>query len=221
VALGASEFCALFTEEEWEGFEYSLDLQFWYGYSFGHPAQAAIGLGWVQEWLARVTETPIAVFDSTTNASYHTPEYFPLGKQNIFVDATHDTIISAVIVTLSFSSFTSSGPLPSTHIPANRSFDASKISPFAANLQSQILSCPSSAFSRTTDSPSRYVRWLLNDGVVPLDGIPGCEASEDGLCALTAFVAATETAAASIDWAYDCLAPYSLGDAAIVNGRPT
>lgn len=59
--------------------------------AYGHPAQAAIGLGWVQEWLARVTKTPLAVFNSSTNASYHTPEYFPLEGQNIFVDATHDT----------------------------------------------------------------------------------------------------------------------------------
>ena len=29
VALGYSAFCGLFTEEEWEGFEYALDLYFW------------------------------------------------------------------------------------------------------------------------------------------------------------------------------------------------
>lgn len=29
VALGYSKFCELFTEEEWEGFEYAMDLWFW------------------------------------------------------------------------------------------------------------------------------------------------------------------------------------------------
>jgi hypothetical protein len=29
VALGYSDFCSLFTREEWEGFEYALDLWFW------------------------------------------------------------------------------------------------------------------------------------------------------------------------------------------------
>lgn len=29
VALGYSKFCELFTEEEWDGFDYSLDLYFW------------------------------------------------------------------------------------------------------------------------------------------------------------------------------------------------
>lgn len=71
-------------------FEYANDLAFWYGSSYGNPAQSAIGLGWVQEWLARVTESPIVNFDSSTNSSYHTEDYFPL-KGSIFVDATHDT----------------------------------------------------------------------------------------------------------------------------------
>jgi hypothetical protein len=29
VSIGYSRFCELFTEEEWEGFDYSLDLSFW------------------------------------------------------------------------------------------------------------------------------------------------------------------------------------------------
>ena len=48
VALGGSEFCELFSEEEWEGFDYYSNLQFWYDFSFGQPAQAALGKGWVQ-----------------------------------------------------------------------------------------------------------------------------------------------------------------------------
>lgn len=222
VALGGSKFCDLFTDEEWDGFEYSVDLQFWYSYSFGHPTQAAVGLGWVQEWLARVTETPITVFNSSTNSSYHTPEYFPLGKQNIYVDATHDTVISAVITSLNFSSFTKTGPLPSTHIPKNRSFNTADISPFASNLQAQIITCP----SRWTSSPDdarfdhKFVRWILNDGIVPLDGIEGCGEDEEGLCDLETFVRSTNEFANSIDWARDCLSSYSLGDTPITNGRP-
>jgi len=37
VALGFSAFCDIFTEEEWKGFEYALDLGFWYSNSFGSP----------------------------------------------------------------------------------------------------------------------------------------------------------------------------------------
>lgn len=81
----------------YRSFEYANDLAFWYGSSYGNPAQSAIGLGWVQEWLARVTESPIVNFDSSTNSSYHTEDYFPL-KGSIFVDATHDTSRSSSLV---------------------------------------------------------------------------------------------------------------------------
>ena len=29
-ALGSSDFCGLFTEQEWQGFEYTLDLEYYY-----------------------------------------------------------------------------------------------------------------------------------------------------------------------------------------------
>ncbi|ORY55956.1 histidine phosphatase superfamily [Leucosporidium creatinivorum] len=210
VALGGSEFCALFNEDEWRGFEYAHDIQFWYIFSFGQPSQAALGLGWVQEWLARVTKQPIVEFNSTTNSSYHTTELFPL-DQALYVDATHDTIISAVLTTLNLTSFASSGPLPSTHIPDNLSFVTSKISPFAANLHSQIVSC----------GDERRVRWILNDGVVPLDNIKGCGKSSEGWCPLDAFVSAMIERTSSIRWEYDCLEPFELGSEPVLDGRPS
>ena len=48
------------------------------------------------------------------------------------------------------------------------------------------------------------VRWVLNDGVVPLEAVEGCERDEDGLCELDRFVLATRERAAGIDWEYDC-----------------
>ncbi|KAI5475288.1 phytase [Pseudohyphozyma bogoriensis] len=208
VALGGSEFCELFTASS---------IRWIWHSAFGQPAQAALGLGWVQEWLARVTKMELTEFNSTTNASYHTPEYFPL-DQNIYVDATHDTIISAVITTLNFTGFAAGGALPSTHIPPDRSFDASRIAPFAANLQAQILSCSST--SDVDPLAGKSVRWILNDGVVPLDGVEGCGSSSDGLCDLATFVDSIRRRTSSIDWAYDCLAPYDYGDEPILNGRP-
>lgn len=102
----------------------------------------------------------------------------------------------------------------------------SKISPFAANLHAQILSCPTPSTSEPASSPdkkkhTKYVRWILNDGVVPLDqSVEGCGKNKDGMCALDVFVAGTQKRASEIDWAYDCLAPYQLGDEPILDGRP-
>lgn len=207
--------------EEWTGFEYASDIGFWYGYSFGQPAQAALGLGWSQEFLARLTRTPITVFNSTTNSSYHTEEYFPLDKgHKIFVDATHDTIVSAVITTLDFRSFAATGPPPSTFIPPNRSFITAEISPFAANLAAQVMSCsppttPSSGYvadegegtddaadgSTTTKKRERFIRFLLNDAIVPLKHIPSCESTT---CELGVYTDWLRNRLGGIDWAYDC-----------------
>lgn len=116
VSLGGSAFCSLFTEEEWRGFEYAHDIEFYDAYcgcpssqigraraarltvlfpgdllaAFGQPAQAAMGKGWAQEWLARTFNQPLSDFNSTTNSTLHSEQYFPL-EQNLYVDATHDT----------------------------------------------------------------------------------------------------------------------------------
>ncbi|KAJ7368942.1 histidine phosphatase superfamily, partial [Mycena albidolilacea] len=83
VALGYSKFCELFTEEEWDGFDYSLDLYFWcvtsfpYNSAFGRP----LGIVYVQELVARLTHTPIATHNSSTNETLNDdPTTFPLGQ---------------------------------------------------------------------------------------------------------------------------------------------
>lgn len=106
-----------------------------------------------------------------------------------------------MLTTLNFTSFAASGPLPSTHIPSNLSFRASSISPFSANLHSQIVSCGNDNGNGDEDL---RVRWILNDGVVPLDGVRGCGRDKDGWCPLDTFVTSTRDNLRSIDWAHDC-----------------
>ncbi|SCV68108.1 BQ2448_229 [Microbotryum intermedium] len=219
VALGASSFCEPFTQDEWLGFDHLHDIAFWYMYSFGQPAQAALGLGWVQEWLARVILEPISSYNSTVNSSYPLPL-----DQAIYVDATHDTVISSIITTLDFSTFAADGPPPSTHIP-KKAFAASSISPFAANLHSQIVECPSDFLSpssglTTSSEKALFVRWVLNDGIVPLQHSE-CTRNDYGFCELDAYIELTKRRINSIDWSHDCLADYELGHDPILDGRPT
>jgi hypothetical protein len=133
VALGYSKFCDLFTQEEWEGYEYYVGMfpqiilaelgsdlylqilvsalsgqlaarvtnnfivnkDFWYSSGPGNPATAAQGLGYVQELVSRLTHTPINVWNSSTNSTLDSNNItFPL-NQPIYVDATHDTVISS------------------------------------------------------------------------------------------------------------------------------
>ncbi|KZT40083.1 phosphoglycerate mutase-like protein [Sistotremastrum suecicum HHB10207 ss-3] len=219
VALGFSSFCDLFTEEEWKGYEYSNDITFWYSNSFGNPTSAAMGIGWVSELVSRLTKTPISVHNTTTNGTLdNSLTTFPL-NQTIYVDASHDTIISAIIVALNFTTLAKAGPLPTNEIQKNqacfyRSFIVSEISPFASNLVGQVLSCPAS-------SEPTHIRWILNDAVVPLTGVKGCTADKNGLCKLSTFISAMKERVDEIDWAFDCLANYTVADpASIVDGRP-
>ncbi len=93
VAFGYSPFCELFTEEEWKGFEYFLDLQFSGDYGFQSPSGRAQGIGYAQDLLARLSNTTIPASNITTqNSSLLTSQYFPL-DQPFYVDFTHDDII--------------------------------------------------------------------------------------------------------------------------------
>ncbi|KAJ3558533.1 hypothetical protein NM688_g871 [Phlebia brevispora] len=210
VALGYSDFCGLFTEEEWKGFEYSIDLIFWYSDGPGNPVTAAQGIGYVQELVARLTNTPITKFDTNTNSTLDGNNVtFPL-NQPIYFDFTHDTVIAAYATAMNFTSFAAGGPLPATHIPAGHTYLTQHIAPFAANMIGQVLECPESSKSSKKVS---YMRWLLNDGVVPLTGISHCaeHPNKDGLCPLDSFIAGMQDLIAAENWSFDCNGNYTVG----------
>ncbi|KAH9847991.1 phosphoglycerate mutase-like protein [Lenzites betulinus] len=196
VALGYSKFCELFTEEEWKGFDYAVDLYFWYNSAFGSPVARGLGIGYVQELLARLTHTPIPSHNSSTNSTLDdNPATFPL-DQSLYVDATHEVVVLNVITALNLTAFAADGPLPTDHIPPHHAFKTSHLAPFATNVQFQLLACAS--------TPAPQIRIIINDGVVPLTGLRGCPATGDGTCALPTFVAALHALVARTDWAWAC-----------------
>ncbi|KAI0316503.1 phosphoglycerate mutase-like protein [Amylostereum chailletii] len=213
VALGYSSFCDLFTEDEWIAYEYFWALGFWYQVGPGAPATAAQGIGYVQEFISRLTQTPITTFDTSVNATIVSNNAtFPL-SQPIFVDATHDTVISAIVVALNLTTLADSGPLPADHIVEDRQWVVNKVVPFAANLVAQVISCPAN------DTPT-HVRWILNDAVVPLTGVQGCPEDKDGLCALETYINGTKARIAEVDYQFDCFANYTVPSPdLIVDGR--
>ncbi|KAG8744060.1 hypothetical protein FRC10_010845 [Ceratobasidium sp. 414] len=87
-------------------------------------------------------------------------------------------------------------PLPWTHIPPNRKFQSSQAAPFATNMQIQLLSCA------THSEPQ--LRVIINDGVVPLDGLQGCPADKNGMCAVDTFVAAQRATIKQADFEWTC-----------------
>ncbi|KDQ12410.1 hypothetical protein BOTBODRAFT_34385 [Botryobasidium botryosum FD-172 SS1] len=196
VAMGYSRFCELFTEEEWEGFAYSLDLEFWYTAAFGAPLARSLGVGYLQELIARITHTPITTHNSSTNSTLDdNPTTFPLNDA-LYVDATHETVFLHIITALNLTNFAASGPLPVDHIPKKRSFSSSELASFATNMQFQLLSC--------TSTPEPQIRIIINDGVTPLSGIAGCPKNEHGMCPVPTFVAAQRKTIRETDWDWAC-----------------
>ncbi|PCH38306.1 phosphoglycerate mutase-like protein [Wolfiporia cocos MD-104 SS10] len=196
VAIGYSKFCELFTEEEWKGFDYAMDLFFWYDSAFGSPLARVLGVGYIQELVARLTHTPIETHNTSTNATLSdNPVTFPL-NQSLYVDATHEVVVLHVITALNLTTLAANGPLPADHIPPHQTFKASHLAPFATNIQFQLLSCSSVA--------DPQIRIIINDGVVPLTGIKGCPEQKDGMCPLATFVGAQKEIIQETDWEYVC-----------------
>ncbi|KAH7889210.1 histidine phosphatase superfamily [Phlebopus sp. FC_14] len=192
VALGFSKFCELFTEKEWEGFDYAAAR---YGVAFGSPLARAQGIGYVQELVSRLTETPIGTHNSSTNATLHNSVTFPFGH-SLYVDASHEVVVMNILTALNLSSFAATGPLPSDHIPEVRSFKTSQVAPFSTNVQFQLLACDS--------EPRPQIRVIVNDGVVPLDVLKGCPENPHGMCPVDAFVEAQRENIRTTDWAWVC-----------------
>ncbi|KAG8701965.1 hypothetical protein FRC09_005030 [Ceratobasidium sp. 395] len=203
VSLGYSKFCELFSKEEWDGFDYSLDLGFWYNDAYGSPIGQALGLGWLSELVARLTHTPIAVHNTSTNATMHDNVRFPL-NDSIYVDATHETVFLNIITALNLTLFASDGQLPSTHIPPNRKFKSSRLAPFATNMQVQLLSCNSHS--------EPQIRIIINDGVVPLTTVKGCPEDKHGRCPLNTFVAAQKETIGSSSWEWACYGEWEVDE---------
>jgi len=196
VAIGFSKFCGLFTEEEWEGFNYAMDVDFWYDSAFGSPLSRALGIGYVQELVARLTHTRIETHNSSTNATLDdNPITFPL-DHDLYVDATHEVVVLYIITALNLTSFAANGPLPTDHIPKDRTFRVSELAPFSTNVQFQLLSCPS--------RESEQIRVIINDAVAPLTGIEGCPDDAHGMCPIPTFVAAQKKIIANTDWNWAC-----------------
>lgn len=70
VNLGYSRWCALFTYEEWEHFEYSIDLDFAGTYGFQSPTARANGVGYVEEVLSRINHHRITKATGSDNGEH-------------------------------------------------------------------------------------------------------------------------------------------------------
>lgn len=216
-----SEFCNLFTAAEWEGFEYTLDIEYYYDFSFGNPTGRAQGLGYLQELLARLQDQYINVSHSSVNSTLDdNANTFPL-NQPFYADFTHDDIIISVLTAMSLD-YLRQAPDPSTYPPnQDRRFRLSHLTPFGARLITEVISCaspdptpvrqhrvqyyPTQYGWDPANATHKFIRMRLNNGILPLSTLRGgaCDNGRgDGMCAMSDFLSSQQNAATLANYEY-------------------
>jgi hypothetical protein len=184
-----SNFCHLFTEAEWHQYDYYESLGKYYGYGSGNPLGPTQGVGFVNELLARLTETPVDDHTNTNRTLDSDPATFPLDRK-VYADFSHDNDMSAIFAALGL--YNNTRPLSNTTVQGTDvtdGFSAAWTVPFAARMYVEKLKCDG--------QEEEYVRVIMNDRVMPLEF---CHADKLGRCRLSKFVESQSFARAGGHW---------------------
>ncbi|KAI9654753.1 MAG: hypothetical protein M1821_005747 [Bathelium mastoideum] len=162
-----SPFCNLFTQSEWEQYDYYRTLGEYYGFGEGNPLGPTQGVGWAGELLARLTGQQKFVRATLSTSVNHTldddPATFPLGLP-LYADFSHDSDITSALAAIGlYNTSQTNGLLPNNTLKAATAlggYSASWTVPFAARLYVEKMTCQ--------DEPEDLVRAIVNDRVVPL-----------------------------------------------------
>lgn len=184
-----SEWCSLFTTEEWEQYGYYNTIGKYYGYGSGNPLGPTQGVGFTNELIARLTNTSVRDHTSTNSTLDGSAATFPLGLP-LYADFSHDNDMTTIYSALGLYNGTaalSNVTLETTAQTAG--FGASWLVPFAARMYVEKMTC--------AGADEELVRVLVNDRVIPLET---CGADELGRCGLDAFVSSLTFAQSGGFW---------------------
>jgi acid phosphatase len=159
---GRSDWCDVFTQDEFLAFEYARDLLHYY--RAGPGQKYAASMGWL--WL-----------NATTNLLLEGPAVGPL-----FFSFVHDGDIAPMITALDI--INDEEHLPITHIPHDRKWRKSQVSPMGGRIIFELLSCR----AKNTPGLAKFVRLNINDGIT---AIPDCQSGPGRSCPLAQFAART------------------------------
>ncbi|CAL3962049.1 unnamed protein product [Diplocarpon coronariae] len=225
VSYGYSAFCDLFTYEEWLHFEYSLDLYFAGSSGFQSPTGRAVGLGYVQETIARLQNHTLGYSGSQINTTLDSSlETFPL-NQSLYFDFSHDTNIHSILTAFGFKQFNSF--LPSTKYPGPHNLTVSHLEPFGARLDIELIKTPSPLSPQRVyekGEETTYIHFILNQRTLPLGlSFPECDAGRlDGWCELETFLKTQEKAEELAKYDEACNGDYeAVPYGQIVDGAPS
>lgn len=227
VAFGFSQFCELFNWQEWLGFDYAESVWFEQNCAFGAPTGRAQGIGWANELVRRITNAPYdAKMQSSENATLDSSDVFFPQNQNIYVDFTHDSVISSVMAALNFKQFSrampDAGPVPDTEY-----YSTSKITPFAARLVVEVIECSAPATTSRKNAKEEeehteeYIHFLLNQRTLPVPALPDSGLRKgDGWIKLDAWLEMMRSSNDLAQWDKACFGEYPTDGIDYTDGRP-
>ncbi|KHJ34994.1 putative histidine acid phosphatase [Erysiphe necator] len=214
VAYGYSAFCELFTYEEWEGFEYAIDLWFAGSSAFQSPTGRAVGIGYVQETVARLQNHTLDYSHSQINVTLDNNTHtFPL-NQTLYFDFSHDTNIMSILTAFGFKQFNEI--LPTDHHPGPHNLTVSHLEPFGARLDIEVIKSPYPLTAQRkydkSGKETTYLHFILNQRTLPLGfSFPECGSDRlDGWCELDTFLKIQENATTLANYDYACNGNYEV-----------
>lgn len=189
-----SGFCNLFSQEEWEAYDYFQTLGKYYGSGKGNPLGPTQGVGYVNELIARLTKSPVQDNTTVNHTLDADSTTFPLDR-SVYADFSHDNLLVSVFAALDLYNITE--PLDKTQAMSThqlKGFSAGNTVPFAGRVIVEKLAC------RALKDMIEKVRVIMNGRVLPLEM---CGGDALGLCTLDNFVNAQAFAKRGGNWA-DC-----------------
>ena len=231
VAYGYSAWCDLFTYQEWQGFEYSIDVNFAGNNYFQAPTGRAVGIGWVQELLERLQGHLITVPTAQDNITLDSMNStFPL-NQSLYFDFSHDTNIAAVLTAFGLTQFAPTLPEKGP-IPKDQQLIVSHLQPFGARLDIEIITAPhpvstnrttsANTYTNTTGPATQYVHFIINQRTLPLGtSFPACGKRTDGWCEINTFLNIQKQSLANATYDFSCNGKYdAVPYGSVTNGVP-
>ncbi|EJD01743.1 phytase [Fomitiporia mediterranea MF3/22] len=170
-----SDFCGMFDLKEFEDFEYYGDLNKYYKNGYGQDLGPVQGVGYVNELIARLTNSPVHDNTQTNRTLDSNPTTFPLDRP-MYIDFSHENVMTSIYSALGLFR-QEGGDLDPRNPDRERTWIASRLVPFSARLVTERLEC----------SGMTVVRMFVNDRLQPLEFCDGDEEG-DGLCLLDKFI---------------------------------
>ncbi|RAH42893.1 putative MFS transporter [Aspergillus brunneoviolaceus CBS 621.78] len=140
---GSSPWCAVFTREDWENFEYARDVLHYYRAGPGNPYAGAMGWLWLNAMTGLLRQGP--------GAGVHDGDIAPfLTALEIMADPKYDPV------------------LPVTHMVSDRVWRTSSVMPMGGRVVLERMTCSSGGEGAHGDAGHTFLRVIINEKVTPL-----------------------------------------------------